>query len=263
MRGPALRLFFVVVIGVLSGLSVWAQITTLKGLVTDPDGAVIPGAQVFVRSGNRVDFATRTDAEGIFLANIRSREVTIEISAPGFLTWYQPALGVPNSLIVDLGTIALRVGAPLDLLECPLADPELVETPESKVSSEIENRPLEVSRENKPDKLGRVSGRVSTLENRKGEDRKTEKPVANAFVRFSNSEGTFRTRTDSKGHYRLNLPPGKYDIYAAVDERCPFCIEYYGKDFEVRAGKIAELNMVLRFIGEGSLPSKARSMYGR
>jgi len=140
-RGNTLttRLYILFAIAAFASLPVGAQITTIHGVVTDENGAVVSGVHVTVRSDAGIEFETRTNDLGAFLGTVKTRIVSIEISADGFLKRQLRDYQLPNSSIVDLGTIVIKVGQPIiDLAPVPEGPP--VEIRESSASSEIQNR---------------------------------------------------------------------------------------------------------------------------
>ena len=84
-----LRSLLVVLVGLLFAGNVWSQSTTdgaIGGLVTDPSGAIIPGANVTATNTgtSRVSTGT-TDGSGRYLiSHLQPGRYTVEISAKGF-----------------------------------------------------------------------------------------------------------------------------------------------------------------------------------
>src|SRR3982751_3418156 len=72
-------------------VSAWAQLasqTALVGTVTDPDGLVVPGAQVVaVNVGTRDTYETTTNADGYYnIQFVRAGTYEIAVSLTGFQT---------------------------------------------------------------------------------------------------------------------------------------------------------------------------------
>lgn len=93
------KLRFVALIAVLSLFacaSLYAQVAgaTLSGLVTDPSGAVIPNAQVAIKSvATGVTRTVTTDNAGLYSApNLLPGNYTVTVSAQGFATFVQSNL---------------------------------------------------------------------------------------------------------------------------------------------------------------------------
>jgi hypothetical protein len=121
---------------------------TLRGVVTDPNGAVITGALVkatLVATGASRE--TKTNGEGAYvLPNLPPGEYEVRAEAPGFKTTLQKpyALQVGQAQTLDLG---LEVGEINDSPEDLYAPAPLIDTNSSKIDRvvgrrEIENLPL-------------------------------------------------------------------------------------------------------------------------
>src|ERR1035437_2498101 len=86
MKSPIFSLIAIVCL--LAGVVAWSQDTrgTISGRVTDPSGAIIPGAQVVVTNvamGNKTSLTT--NADGLYQATFLNEEVyRIEAAAQGF-----------------------------------------------------------------------------------------------------------------------------------------------------------------------------------
>jgi hypothetical protein len=98
---------------------------TISGIVTDPTGATIGGAEVLVVSDlTRVQYPTKTDREGIYVvSNIPPGSYLIQVSKVGFKTIIKPdiLIHVQDALAINftlpLGaiseTVTIQGGAPL------------------------------------------------------------------------------------------------------------------------------------------------------
>src|SRR5579885_3315989 len=76
---------------------------TIQGVVTDPSGAVIPGAAVSIRNDlTAYQNSTKTDADGTFIfRNVPPNQYHFEVSASGFADLAQD-LSVRSSVPVNL-----------------------------------------------------------------------------------------------------------------------------------------------------------------
>ena len=76
--------------------------------------------------------------------------------------------------------------------------------------------------------------------------------VKGAVITFTDEKGTkYLAKTDEKGKFEISLPIGKYSIYATVNEQCWMCAEYYNTEFLITDRHRSNLNIILRFFGEG------------
>ena len=121
---------------------------TLRGVVKDPNGAVVPG--VGVRATNVATGASReteTNDEGAYaLSNMQPGDYTMRFEAVGFkvITSAQPLkLGVGQSLTMDIDLELSGVGEVVDLMGVvPLVDSISSKVDQLIDAREIENLPL-------------------------------------------------------------------------------------------------------------------------
>ena len=128
----------------------------LAGTVYDANGAVVSGAKVVATDAKGENFETTTSSEGEYLLNLPFNKY---YSSPIFTeAKYQiavNAIGFKVAMIKDFvfiptysGKMQLDVGLEIakyvDKIECPLAEPSLVETSDTKIneSMKISARPL-------------------------------------------------------------------------------------------------------------------------
>lgn len=79
-----------------------AQAPSLRGVVTDPSGASIAGAQVQVR-GAGVTTSTKTDAEGSYVfSTLKPGAYTVRVSAPGFSAVQREKVQVNAPQVLDV-----------------------------------------------------------------------------------------------------------------------------------------------------------------
>jgi hypothetical protein len=109
MRKGALRCLLVFQILVVCSLSALGQATgSLSGTVTDPKGAVVPGATVVVKNAaTNQEFTAETTGEGTFsVPTLGSGVYVATITAPGFkaaaVTGIKIDVGKPSSIAVTL-----------------------------------------------------------------------------------------------------------------------------------------------------------------
>ena len=108
---------------------------SISGTVTDPQGAVVSGAQVkATNTATGAPLTTTTDGSGLFHFNlIPIGEYKVEVSATGFKT------SVQNNILVtsrdsNLGAIKLTVGETNTTVEVTAAAP-LIETNNAQVTN--------------------------------------------------------------------------------------------------------------------------------
>jgi hypothetical protein len=127
-----------VTLGLFLGLfapALLAQETTggLQGTVTDPSGAVVPGASVTVTAPTLVGSKeTRTDAAGYYrFANLPPDSYTVVVKTQGFETYKQSGLRIEVGHLPSLN-IALKVGSTSTVVEVssegPMIDTTTVTT---------------------------------------------------------------------------------------------------------------------------------------
>lgn len=109
---------------------------SLSALVTDPQGAVVPGAQVKAKNNETgVIFPTHTDSAGLFRLNLLPvGTYTIEIAAQGFKTTSLSGVIVEAGRDSGLGSIKMTIGEKSTTVEVT-ADAPLINTTESQIST--------------------------------------------------------------------------------------------------------------------------------
>jgi hypothetical protein len=111
----------------------WAQATTsLRGAVTDPSGAAVPGAVVTIANGaTGLARTTVTAANGRYgFAAVLPGTYTLTVKAHGFSTYERPGLRLRVSLPASVN-VALRVGQVSSTVEVRSAAPLLNTTDDS------------------------------------------------------------------------------------------------------------------------------------
>ena len=130
----------------------------IGGIVVDPVGAVVPGAEVIVQTQSGSTLTTNTDSEGRWLiAGLPAGPVKVKISAPGFQAlnqdfYYQGSRAVRMGSTLQVGSVAATVTVTADGVD----------------SMERENRRIEeMVRKNKSDEsAGAPSQNVMNLQRR-------------------------------------------------------------------------------------------------
>ena len=103
--------YWVVLVGLCG--SAWAPLNaqtpgTLRGVVTDPSAAVIPGATV-VATGNGITRTGKSDNQGRYtLTNVPAGTYTVRADASGFVTYIKPDFDIPSGQNTSLD-IALQI----------------------------------------------------------------------------------------------------------------------------------------------------------
>jgi hypothetical protein len=109
---------------------------SISGTVTDPQGAVVPGAQVKATSTATANvMSTTTDNSGTFRFNlIPAGEYKVEVSAQHFKTAVENSVVVSSGRDSGLGSIKLSVGETSTTVEVS-ADAPLIETSQAQVTN--------------------------------------------------------------------------------------------------------------------------------
>src|SRR5215469_10496263 len=105
------RLFPILSVFLLCSISAWAGITgSISGIVTDPSGAVVPGANVAaVNVLTNVRLESKTDSQGFYnFPALPIGTYNVEVGVSGFKTYRQ------NGLVIDANS-ALQVDVSLQI----------------------------------------------------------------------------------------------------------------------------------------------------
>jgi outer membrane receptor protein involved in Fe transport len=120
---------------------------TITGVVTDPTGAVIPGAAVTITSqGTGVDFHLTTNGAGIYsMTSLLPGTYTVSVAQKGFKTYVNRNLPLTVNQTIRIDA-QLEIGAETQTITVEAQSP-LVNTEEGRLSSlvgasQIENMPL-------------------------------------------------------------------------------------------------------------------------
>ncbi len=140
------RAFRVVILAAIAGLPMTAQTTSgsIKGTVTDPSGAAVPGVEVQARNeGTSITTRVVTNAEGGFtLLTLPAGAYDVVADAAGFKKT------VETGVVVDVGVttrvdLRLEVGSASERIEvagtAPVITPDTSEAGTVLTSTEYEN----------------------------------------------------------------------------------------------------------------------------
>jgi hypothetical protein len=132
------RCIFLFVLVLLLGVTAWAGITgSISGLVTDPTGAVINGAQVAaIETQTGIRTETVTDSKGFYsFPTLPIGNYTVEVHSPGFKTFRQINILIDanSALKVD---VSLQVGTTSEQVEVR-SDAVQVETQSTQMGEVI------------------------------------------------------------------------------------------------------------------------------
>src|SRR5579871_4286817 len=99
-----------VVLSVFAAISAYAQgAGTVRGSVTDPSAAVVPGATVQL-TGNGVARSAKSDGQGKFTIALPPGKYSVRADAKGFVTFLQQELTVGSGQATSLD-IALQIAS--------------------------------------------------------------------------------------------------------------------------------------------------------
>src|SRR5919201_428276 len=110
IRRLAMFMMFAVLLATNASAQLASQ-TALVGTITDPDGLVVPGAQVVaVNVGTRDTYETTTNAEGYYnIQFVRTGTYEITVAVTGFQTFKVSGVDVANNQIARTNLV-MRVG---------------------------------------------------------------------------------------------------------------------------------------------------------
>src|SRR5882724_2284474 len=116
---------------------------SISGTVTDPQGAIIAGAQVKAKNVETgVVFTSTTDSSGLFRLNLLPcGTYNLDVTSQGFKTTSSTGVIVDAGRDAGLGTIHLSVGETSTTVEVT-GDAPLIETTQSQISSTFSGQTL-------------------------------------------------------------------------------------------------------------------------
>jgi len=140
-----IAMFFAVTLALVLCIPSVGQVVkgSISGSVTDPQGAVVSGAQVKAKSVETgVVFTTTSDSAGLYRFNlIPVGTYTVEITSQGFKTTTQSNVQVGAGRDTGLGAIHLSVGEASTTIEVSGEAP-LIETTQSQITSTFTGQTL-------------------------------------------------------------------------------------------------------------------------
>ena len=128
------------VLALFAGCAMWAQTASLTGRVTDPSGAVIPGATVTVRAvATNISATAETTSEGYYtVPALVPGDYEISVVKQGFVTVKQTGLTLAVGQVARLD-VQLKVGGVSDTIEVR-AQAALLESESATLGQVIGNR---------------------------------------------------------------------------------------------------------------------------
>ncbi|HMH14815.1 MAG TPA: carboxypeptidase-like regulatory domain-containing protein [Edaphobacter sp.] len=137
-----LRYSFVLLVLSLAGVSFGQNASTsLRGLVTDPTGAAIPGAAVAIvngANGSRIDAVTNSEGE-YSLQQIAPGTYTISVTAPGFGKFTTTA----QLLVAQPATVNVKLQVNIDVVSVDVSSAtETINTTDATIGNAINNETL-------------------------------------------------------------------------------------------------------------------------
>src|SRR3984893_7583559 len=137
-----LALFTVLVFSLSFAVSTYSQVTgaTLAGVVTDPSGSVIAGAQVSAtNTATGISKEATTDSAGLYtLPNLQAGNYEVKVTATGFATAVQPnltlAVGAQQSL-----NIPMKVGETSQTVQVTETAPQ-IDLTSSTLTGQVESQ---------------------------------------------------------------------------------------------------------------------------
>jgi len=140
-----IALFFAITLALALCIPSFGQVVkgSISGSVTDPQGAVVSGAQVKAKNVETgIVFPTTTDGAGFYRLNLLPiGTYTVEITSQGFKTITQSNVQVGAGRDTGLGSIHLSVGETSTTVEVT-GDAPLIETTQSQISSTFSGQTL-------------------------------------------------------------------------------------------------------------------------
>ncbi|MDA2913608.1 TonB-dependent receptor, partial [Acidobacteriia bacterium AH_259_A11_L15] len=135
---------FVFILTALAVVPASAQFTpaTVSGTVTDPTGAVIPGAQVrLMNEATGVVREQETTGGGFFrFERMQPGTYTVRITVAGFRTYQQTGLAVSTGKVTSLGSVVLEVGATAEVITVEATAAPLMQTESAQITGNYSAR---------------------------------------------------------------------------------------------------------------------------
>ncbi|HZR28446.1 MAG TPA: carboxypeptidase regulatory-like domain-containing protein [Terriglobales bacterium] len=111
-------IFVLLAVLAVPGFSFAQGLGSIAGTITDPQGAVVPSAQVkATETGTGLSRSATTDAQGYYIFNsMRPTDYTVSVDAPGFRTFTQTKITLLADQALTLNA-KLTVGNPSEVVE--------------------------------------------------------------------------------------------------------------------------------------------------
>ena len=137
-----LRLVMMLTLALTSPVSIWAQLGgtgTIEGAVTDPSGAVVPGAKVTGRNvATRAEMVRITTSSGLYtLAPLDPGDYVVTVTAPGFETLMRENIHVDGLQVLALN-LQMKMGSASQTVTVTSAPPQL-DTDSATLGGTLEN----------------------------------------------------------------------------------------------------------------------------
>ena len=132
---------YLAVFALLVGTCLWGQATSqIQGVVLDPAGAAVPGAEIkATQTDTGVVRTTTTGGDGTYaLANLAIGPYRVEVTKPGFSTYVQTGIVLQVASTPTLN-VSLKVGAVSESIQVE-ANTTQVETQSTGIGGVIENK---------------------------------------------------------------------------------------------------------------------------
>jgi Carboxypeptidase regulatory-like domain/TonB dependent receptor len=132
--------FLIVVLLAVGMCHAQSSTGTISGLIWDPDGRLVPGAEVLiVNDGTGVQYATRTNDEGLYVvSNLPPGAYRLQVSKVGFKALIKPdiVLNVQDALAINF---TMPIGAASEIVTVEGGAP-LINTQDGAVSTVVDRQ---------------------------------------------------------------------------------------------------------------------------
>jgi hypothetical protein len=115
---------------------VQAGMTRVHGIVTDPDGALIPGATVILTPVNGRPVTVTSGSDGSYSAAVMPGTYTVVVSMPGFATFTAPGVAIAATAGMTLDA-KLQIGVQSQVVTVQADSVQLSVDPDSNASSVV------------------------------------------------------------------------------------------------------------------------------
>ena len=82
-----MKLFSVLILALTCSLGTFGQNIKLTGTISDPSGAVVPGAKVKATSKDERQSIAQSNTEGVYVIDLVPGTYRLEVNSPGFVTY--------------------------------------------------------------------------------------------------------------------------------------------------------------------------------